>query len=557
MHLNISVGDNDVLYFSNYTLLYRINVPYQTNQTTIYIKPPLPDMNYGLLSLNCCLIINSSTPMPYSYCSACEILKDTFKFRILQNGLKIPADTDFKITLNKLYNPPNATDCTTFSHHQLSYFEIKLLKNDLTVTHSGAPPTNMLSPCQKYRALRADILPTFPSVLYAGMVHEFKIRLSEPTKMLRVALNCSDPMVSFSPNILFFPNYDVVELTGSIVVSSIANNNSKAFINVTHIESGTFDFYRPNLPYPVRIIADHKEYVIIEEKNAESIGYDITVPITISLPSSVDMYLEISASPKDANLIFNSTQILLPAFSSKGSFSFRYNGNRIPPTFNISFTLKSPFPLSHHLQPPVAFFYFSTSPAHNTLPPVMEVSVLQDYRNNSQFAGREVYHYNSTGYLLYDKLLPLIIEHKDDFVGSTSANVIVHTREEATIAYLLYQYGDHLTHLPKDPQDIRSHSNSIHIDAKKNSSYIVNPYAYINLTQLEQQTQYFVYMMAYNTLGNSKAITTHTFTTKALSNAATFKITTRNFIQTDEVKIVRALADILKIDPYRIKIVSS
>ena len=118
-------------------------------------------------------------------------------------------------------------------------------------------PTNMMSPCQKYRVLRADIIPVFPGVIYAGMVHQYKIKLSQPTKMLRVALNCSDPMVTFQPSVLYFTSYDVTELTGNIIVSSIANNNN-AYINVTHIESGTFDFYRPNLPVPVKIVNDHK-----------------------------------------------------------------------------------------------------------------------------------------------------------------------------------------------------------------------------------------------------------------------------------------------------------
>lgn len=86
---------------------------------------------------------------------------------------------------------------------------------------------------------------------------------------------------------------------------------------------------------------------------------------------------------------------------------------------------------------------------------------------------------------------------------------------------------------------------------------IVNPFTFLNLTQLQQQTQYFIYMMAYSTLGNSVNITTHTFTTKVLSNAASFKLITKKYELTDEVNIVRALADILKIDPYRIKVVSS
>lgn len=92
----------------------------------------------------------------------------------------------------------------------------------------------MASPCAIYRTLRADILPLFPDVLYAGMVHPFKIKLSEPTKYLKVILNCSDVSISFIPNMLYFQSYDVTELSGHIVVSSIANNNYKAYINVTH-----------------------------------------------------------------------------------------------------------------------------------------------------------------------------------------------------------------------------------------------------------------------------------------------------------------------------------
>lgn len=97
------------------------------------------------------------------------------------------------------------------------------------------------------------------------------------------------------------------------------------------------------------------------------------VPIDVTMPAAVDMYVEIVASPNDPNLIFNSTQILLPAFSNKSSFSFRYNSTKIPPTTNLSFTLKSPYPLNHELQPTVVYLYFATSPAHNTLPPVMSV----------------------------------------------------------------------------------------------------------------------------------------------------------------------------------------
>lgn len=179
----------------------------------------------------------------YKYCNSCSIIKDTFKFVITQNGIKIPKDTDFQITMSSLFNPPNETDCSLFRHHLLSYYKLMIFKADLVVTHYSSAPVNMMSPCQKYRVLRADIIPVFPNVIYAGMVHQYTIKLSQPTKMLRVMLNCSDPFVSFLPNILYFPNYDITEFTGRIIVSSIANNN-KAYFNITHEESGTFNFFR-------------------------------------------------------------------------------------------------------------------------------------------------------------------------------------------------------------------------------------------------------------------------------------------------------------------------
>ena len=63
-------------------------------------------------------------------------------------------------------------------------------------------------------------------------------------------------------------------------------------------------------------------------------------------------------------------------------------------------------------------------------------------------------------------------------------------------------------------------------------------------------------MMAYSSLGNSPSIVTHTFTTYALSNAATFKLICNEVI-TNETDIVLKMADILMINPSRIKVVSS
>jgi hypothetical protein len=70
-------------------------------------------------------------------------------------------------------------------------------------------PTNLNSPCQPYIVLRGDIIPAFPNILYAGFVQQFSLTLSQPTKMLRIDLSCTDSAVSLLPNTFYFDSYDI------------------------------------------------------------------------------------------------------------------------------------------------------------------------------------------------------------------------------------------------------------------------------------------------------------------------------------------------------------
>ena len=86
--------------------------------------------------------------------------------------------------------------------------------------------------------------------------------------MLRVDLNCTDSSISFNQSKVYFSNYDEQTLNIKIFVSSIAVDNSLAYINISHIESVGMDLFRPNLPIPVEIVSDHVEYVEVEELKA-------------------------------------------------------------------------------------------------------------------------------------------------------------------------------------------------------------------------------------------------------------------------------------------------
>ena len=107
-----------------------------------------------------------------------------------------------------MWTPQNASACTTLFDHIISYFAIEIVRDGTTVLASTRQPTNMDSPCVEYRLIKADILGNFPPIVYAGMVHEFTITLSQPTKMLRVMLNTTSPWITFEPDRFYFSNFD-------------------------------------------------------------------------------------------------------------------------------------------------------------------------------------------------------------------------------------------------------------------------------------------------------------------------------------------------------------
>lgn len=65
----------------------------------------------------------------------------------------------------------------------------------------------------------------------------------------------------------------------------------------------------------------------------------------------------------------------------------------------------------------------------------MKLNVLYQYMNNSYYAGRKIYNINSKIY--YDQLRPYILKHDDVSIGSTYAKIIVFTRHEAEVYYIL------------------------------------------------------------------------------------------------------------------------
>jgi hypothetical protein len=87
------------------------------------------------------------------------------------------------------------------------------------------------------------------------------------------------------------------------------------------------------------------------------------------------------------------------------------------------------------------YFFFSITQEYQTLPPVMKLNVMHQYINNSHFTTKQIYNAN-TSKIYYDQLRPYIIKHDDVSIGSTKASIIVFTRHEAEVYYVLKERGN-------------------------------------------------------------------------------------------------------------------
>ena len=73
----------------------------------------------------------------------------------------------------------------------------------------------------------------------------------------------------------------------------------------------------------------------------------------------------------------------------------------------------------------------------------MMMKLKYEYRANKKHQGRRVYNVLEDS-IQYDDVRPEITSHADYQIGSTMAQISIHTREEAKLAYVIYEEGEHL-----------------------------------------------------------------------------------------------------------------
>ena len=126
-----------------------------------------------------------------------------------------------------------------------------------------------------------------------------------------------------------------------------------------------------------------------------SAGDFISIPISISKPSSKNMSLHLTPLTSNANFILESNPILLPANSSSAKIRIKYDGESVPEAINISMSLSSQFNLFYDLLPTTLYAIFDLDTSFQVDPPVMKIEFSSQHRNSSS-VGFTVHHINNT-----------------------------------------------------------------------------------------------------------------------------------------------------------------
>lgn len=422
-----------------------------------------------------------------------------------------------------------------------------------------------IKPCVEFKTKKGDILHNLPAILNAGFETQFNISITQPTASLRVFLSTNDTDLIFSQSVIYFNAYDKLFISLKAIASSNAINKTVE-VYLKREETSAFNAFREPQSFLVKLVAGQKETVAVYEMQSSSVGYDIKIPITLSKPSVNNMTLLLTVEnstilqPYLKFFTFSTLEVAIPALSTSTFFTVKYNGTQIPPTFSIRMRLISQNNPTHELLKDIIYLFFSIDPRYQTLPPIMRMNLLWLYKTNNDLMSKTIFYCCAENQTITTTnntmMLPVIIEAKTLLVTATKTDMQVSTRSEATLFYQLREKGKHFELVNITSKGLRTHNLSQSTQTIRNSTKIVNANQLLNFTNLQHETEYFLYVSAFDAFGDSENVTVLQIKTSQLSKAIKFNLNCFQ-IETDEVKIVRALADILKIDMRRIRVVSS
>ena len=236
----------------------------------------------------------------------------------------------------------------------------------------------------------------------------------------------------------------------------------------------------------------------------------------------------------------------------------------VPPSLTLKFTLSSVYTIIHNLTTPEMILCFDQDPRYDVSYPPLRVSLTEF---SSSCSGKDVgkkitniFVSNKTKDSSASSVKPDIIKMAATNIKSTAATIVINTRTSGEIYFLCIEAG-----YPRitEADDILSLANTDGITGKTESvseNVYDSPTAQINhvidvpVEKLTSSTKYNFYAVLKSELGDSR-IKRISFRTTELSKGVLMKLTFNDIVS--NLLIVKSLERILRISPFRIKVLTS
>lgn len=416
--------------------------------------------------------------------------------------------------------------------------------------------------------------------MVAGLAYNITYGITKPASNLRITAKSSANGLSFVPSTVEFNDYYTLKKTTTVYLRSDIAPGTYT-VNFDKFESETKTYFRNILPTTIQVVSPSSSTsfiyptITVPSISVSTSGAPVTVPIIFSLPSSTEMTLFIKISEESNQTLaqysphlsnFSLEPRIVTIVPQQSNFSFKITQGKqvVPPPLTLTFTLTSVYSIIHNLTTPTMTLCFDRDPTYNVLYPPLRIRLTQIASScNLADVGKAVTNVlisNDTSQSSASAMKPEIIKLASSNIVSSGARITINTRTAGVVYYLCLDSGypaitsaDDIVGLSNTKGftgTVSSTAQTVYISGTAQINYV----AIADLTSLSSSTTYNFYVVFKSELGTS-AIKSIQFKTVELSKGVLMKLTFNDIVA--NLDIVKSLERIMRISPFRIKVLTS
>ncbi|EAR88802.2 hypothetical protein TTHERM_00262980 (macronuclear) [Tetrahymena thermophila SB210] len=549
----------------------------------LYTQYPLPGDPVVGISLILPPIYKTVASLYTSPLNNCQILQkqnqnylqtlycDIYNLEVLAQKaelISLNSTQNISLVFNQLINPNLQYSCQANDINQFKFKIFDWNSGDiLFVTSPSIDDKNCISFVKNYFSI--DI--SGPLVVNPGLSYKYTITLEKPADSLLIIPNSPTGSILFDPQVIDMSNFVSSQATFTIKYRSdlLPSNYVVTFSMQQNQQNQTQTlvlpptFYLPILPLNINVVnvdSSTQPTIKVENLSADSIGYPIRVPVTLSAAPASALYLSINVveSVYNSMIIINPPLLQINPGVTSTYFTIQINTATVPQLHaTLSFSLTSYYTIVHQLIYTVKYISFSLNSSYSKSYSVL--TILESFRyfdTASSQVGQAIVSttiQTKQNYQTLQQLSPKVMQFTLVSAAANSATFAIYSSQVSTISYVYSLYG---YPSPNNVQQIQQKTyqyalgyGELPISKVIAPSSVLDHFIQFTISSLQGQTNYQIFYYVWNQFGQS-SIQSLAFKTAHISYGSIIQIPLTTVTPISDIII--ALSKVLQISQSRL-----